>query len=96
MFGFELLLGFIVMLSCLVDFELVFFDFVEFFGFFWVGVLNELIGVYVVDGYVCFNGFGVLVIIFGFGELSVLCGIGGLYCEFVFVFYIVGYFIILV
>lgn len=42
------------------------------------------------DGYVCFNGFVVLVIIFGVGELSVVNGIVGLYVECIFVIVIIG------
>lgn len=58
----------------------------------WVGCVNELNVVYVVDGYVCMLGVGVLFIIFGVGEFSVINGIVGSYVEYVLVLYIVGVF----
>lgn len=76
------------------DFNLVFLDdIIVYNDIKWIGNINEFNVSYVVDGYVCINGIGVMVIIFGVGELSVVNGIVGFYVECVLVIVIIGVFI---
>lgn len=83
----------IVIYGVFGDYNFIFFDYVEFIGLIWVGNVNEFNVGYVVDGYVCLKGIGVIIIMFGVGELLVINVIVGVYVERVVVVYIVGIFL---
>lgn len=59
-------------------------------GISWLGSSNELGAAYVADGYARLEGFGVILTIWGVGELSALNGIAGAFAERVPLLHIVG------